>query len=48
MYIPTNWINLRPKYFNEIISKVSKIDNHLYLPQEIEAEYFIKLKGQEG
>ena len=43
MYKCTNWINLRPMYFNEKISKGSKTDYHLYLLQEIKAKYFIKL-----
>ena len=44
----TNWINLRPMYCSENISKGNKIDHRLYLMQEIKANYFTKLNGQEG
>ena len=40
-----NWINLRPMYSNKNISKGSKIDNRLYLMQEVKAKYFMKLNG---
>ena len=40
----TNWINLRPMYIKDNISKGSKIDYHLYLLQEVKAKYFLKLK----
>ena len=43
----TNWINLRPMYCRENISKGNKIDHRLYLMQEIKAYPFIKLNGQE-
>ena len=43
----TYWINLRPRYLSEISSEGSKNDNHLYLLQEIKANYFIKLKDKE-
>ena len=43
----TYWINLRPMYLSENSSKGSKIDNHLYLLQEIKAKYFIKLNDKE-
>ena len=42
-----NWINLRPMYSNENNSKNNKIDNRLYLLQEIKAKYFLKL-NEEG
>ena len=42
------WINLRPMYSNENISKNDKIDYHLYLLQEVKAKDFMKLHGQEG
>ena len=42
-----NWVNLRPMYFNENNSKKDKIDNRLYLMQEVKAKYFMKLNGQE-
>ena len=48
LYKYTNWINLRPMYIKDNISKGSKIDNRLYLMQEIKAKYFVKLNGQEG
>ena len=40
-----NWINLRPMYSNKNISKGSKIDNRLYLMQEVKAKFFMKLNG---
>ena len=43
-----NWINLRPMYCSENISKGDKIDIRLYLLQEVKAKYFMKLNGQEG
>ena len=42
-----NWINIRPMYSNENNSKNKKIDNRLYLLQEIKAKYFLKL-NEEG
>ena len=48
LYNYTNWINLRPMYIKDNISKGSKIDNRLYLLQEIKAKYFMKINGQEG
>ena len=48
IYKPTNWINLRPLYIKDNISKGSKIDNRLYLMQEVKAKYFLKLNVQEG
>ena len=41
----TNWINLRPMYVKDNISKGFKIDNRLYLMQEIKSKYFMKLYG---
>ena len=43
-----NWVNLRPMYSNENISKKAKINYRLYLLQQIKANYFMKLNGQEG
>ena len=43
-----NWINLRPMYCSENISKGDKIDYRLYLLQQIKANYFMKLNVQEG
>ena len=40
LYKYTNWINLRPMYIKDKISKGSKNDNRLYLMQEIKAKYF--------
>ena len=41
------WINSRPMYCGEDISKGSKIDHHLYLLQQIKAKYFLKLNEEE-
>ena len=38
-----NWTNLRPMYVKDNIIKGDKIDYHLYLLQEVKAEYFLKL-----
>ena len=38
-----NWVNLRPMYSNENISKNAKINYRLYLLQLIKANYFTKL-----
>ena len=35
-----NWVNLRPMYSSKNISKGSKIDNRLYLLQEVKAKCF--------
>ena len=43
----TNWINIRPMYKKDNISKGSKIDNRLYLMQEIKAKYFMKLNNDQ-
>ena len=42
----TKWINLRPMYCSENISKADKIDKRLYLMQEIKAYQFIKLNEE--
>ena len=42
-----NWINLRPMYSNENISKNAKIYYHLYLLQEVKAKQFVKLNASE-
>ena len=39
-----NWINLRPIYSNENNLNKAKFDYHLYLLQEVKANYFFKLK----
>ena len=44
----TNWVNIRPMYIKDNISKGSKVDNRLYLMQEIKAKYFMKINGGEG
>ena len=38
-----NWINLRPMYSNDNNLKNDKIDNRLYLMQEMKAKHFLKL-----
>ena len=43
----TNWINIRPMNIKDNISKGSKIDNRLYLMQEIKAKYFMKLNNDQ-
>ena len=43
-----NWINLRPVYITEKISKGSKINNRLYLKQKVKANYFMKINAEEG
>ena len=42
-----NWINLRPMFCSENISKGDKIDNYLYFLQEVKAKFFLELKVQE-
>ena len=44
LYKYTNWINLRPMFIKDNISKGSKIDYYLYLLQEVKAKYFFKFK----
>ena len=41
----TNWVNIRPMYIKGNISKGSKIDNQLYLLQQIKAKYFLKINN---
>ena len=49
LYKYTHWINLRPMYIKDNISKGSKIDHHLYLLQEVKAKNFLKLiNDQQG
>ena len=43
-----NWVNLRPMFSTENNSKNAKVDNRLYLMQEVKAKYFINLNAQEG
>ena len=43
MYKSTNWVNLRPMYIKDNIIKGDKIDHHLYLLQEVKANYFLTL-----
>ena len=38
LYKYTNWINIRPMYIKDNSSKGSKIDNRLYLMQEVKAK----------
>ena len=42
-----NWINLRPMYSNDNNLKNDKIDNRLYLLQEMKAKYFLKLNNDQ-
>ena len=44
----TNWVNIRPMYIRDNIIKSDKIDNRLYLMQEVKAKYFINLNVNEG
>ena len=48
MFMSYNWNFLRPMFYNKNISKGSKFDNRLYLLQEVKANFFSKLKDQEG
>ena len=41
-----NWFNLRPMYVRDNIIKGDKIDNRLYLLQEIKAYQFIRLNEE--
>ena len=43
----TNWINIRPMYIRDNIIKSDKIDNRLYLLQQIKAKYFLKINNDE-
>ena len=43
----TSWINLRPMYMNDNLVKGDKIDHRLYLLQQINAKYFMKLNVEE-
>ena len=43
-----NWVNLGPMYVKRNIIKGDKVDYHLYLLQEVKANYFLKINGQEG
>ena len=43
----TGWINSRPMYCSEKVSKGDKIDNRLYLMREVKAKHFSKL-NEEG
>ena len=47
LYKYTNWINLRPMYIRDNIIKSDKIDNRLYLMQEVKAKYFLKLNNDQ-
>ena len=43
----TYWINLRPLFCSENISRGYKIDDHLYLLQQIKAKNFLKINEEE-
>ena len=47
LYKPTNWVNVRPMYKKDKISKGSKFDYQLYLLQELKAKYFLKLNNDQ-
>ena len=40
MYKSTNWVNLRPMYVKDNITKSDRIDYHLNLLQEVKAKFF--------
>ena len=44
----TYWINIRPMYCSENISKGDKINPYLYILQENKANNFLKLNVEEG
>ena len=48
MFKSSHWISLRPMFYNENTSKGSKIDNRLYLLQEVKAKCFLKLNVEAG
>ena len=48
LYNSTKWTNLRPVYIKDNLVKGNKIDYHLCLLQEVKANYFMKINGQEG
>ena len=47
MYKSTSWVNSRPMFCSENISRGIKNENNQNLPQQIKAKYFAKIK-QEG
>ena len=47
LYKSTKWVNLRPMYIKDNLIKGDKIDNRLYLLQQIKGKYFMKLNFQE-
>ena len=47
LYKYTNWINLRPMYIRDNNIKSDKIDNRLYLMQEVKAKYFLNLNNDQ-
>ena len=42
-----NWVNLRPVYVKDNIIKGDKVDERLYLLQEIKGNYFMKKNSLE-
>ena len=44
----TYWINIKPMYCSENISKGDKINPCLCILQEIKAKYFLKLNVEGG
>ena len=47
LYKSTNWVNLRPMYMKDNLIKGDKIDQRLYLLQQIKAKYFLKLNNDQ-
>ena len=47
MFKSSHWINLRPMYVKDNFIKGDKIDYHLYLLQEVKANFFLKLNNDQ-
>ena len=47
IYKYKNWINIRPMYIKDNISKGSKIDHYLYPLQEVKSKYFLKINNDQ-
>ena len=47
LYKYTKWTNLRPMYTKDNLIKGNKIDYHLYLLQEVKANFFLKLNNDQ-
>ena len=46
MFKSSQWNNFRPVFYNKNSLKASKIDNRLYLLQEMKAKYLLKPNDQ--